>query len=75
MKTYKAEIYRKDEQRLFESYKIVREEHFIKINKWQIKIRVQATGNGKPIIFIHGGPNAEQHGQNSYRCCKIINAY
>jgi pimeloyl-ACP methyl ester carboxylesterase len=58
MKQSKINKYRHTEDNLLKEYKLDREEHFIKVEGYGIKVRVQVTGQGPPLFFIHGGPNA-----------------
>lgn len=50
--------YRESEDKILELYGINRVEHFIEVPEHGIRVRVQETGEGKPLLFIHGGPNA-----------------
>lgn len=54
----KTTSYISAESELFNSYQLARKEHFIKIEKYGIRVRVQTIGEGIPVLFIHGGPNA-----------------
>jgi len=54
----KIPLYQSAEEKLFNSYDLARKEHFINVEKYGIKVRVQEIGQGKPVLFIHGGPNA-----------------
>ena len=50
--------YRSSEAELFKAYKVNPEEHIVLIKKLGIKIRVLTMGQGLPLLFIHGAPNA-----------------
>ena len=54
----KEENYRSAEARLWEYYQAKPQEHFIDLEKPKIKVRVLEFGEGTPVLFIHGGPNA-----------------
>ena len=58
MKQAKIDRYRASEEILLEKYNLKREEHFIPVDKLNIKVRVQVIGKGEPLLLIHGGPNA-----------------
>lgn len=58
MKQKKIEVYRQNEEILLEEYKIQRNEQFVKVKGYDLKVRVQEIGTGQPLLFIHGGPNA-----------------
>ena len=58
MTSKKIKQYRAAEDELFQFYNLERREHFIPIAPLGIQVRVQETGQGPPILFIHGGPNA-----------------
>jgi pimeloyl-ACP methyl ester carboxylesterase len=58
MKQSKIDKYRQIEELQLKEYKLQREEHFVKIEGHGIKVRVQVIGEGPPLFFIHGGPNA-----------------
>ncbi len=58
MGSSKLNKYRQTEDALFGHYGINRVEHFIPISVLGIQVRVQIIGEGMPLIFIHGGPNA-----------------
>lgn len=58
MNQRKIAAYRKSEDALLKQYNLEREEHFIPVKGYELKVRVQEIGSGIPILFIHGGPNA-----------------
>lgn len=58
MKQNKMNRYRQNEEILLKEYNLQREEHFVKVEGYGIKVRVQVAGEGPPLFFIHGGPNA-----------------
>ncbi len=57
MNQSKINRYRQSEELLLKTYQMSREEHYIHIEKYNIKVRVQSIGKGKPVLLIHGGPN------------------
>ncbi len=50
--------YRVVERRLWESVGVEPEEEFVTLPRIGVKVRVQAAGDGEPVLFIHGGPNS-----------------
>ena len=58
MKTKKIQRYRAAENALFNAFSLDREEHFIEVKPLGLTVRAQVTGNGPPLVFVHGGPNA-----------------
>lgn len=58
MKQSKIDKYRHNENAVLNKYKLDSEEHFVRVENYGIKVRVQVTGQGPPMLFIHGGPNA-----------------
>lgn len=52
------EQYRAAEKRLWDHYGITPTEHFIGLPKFNIKVRVLEVGQGEPVLFVHGSPNA-----------------
>lgn len=50
--------YRDAETRLWESVGIEPVEHLITLDSTGTAVRVQEVGEGEPVLFIHGGPNA-----------------
>jgi pimeloyl-ACP methyl ester carboxylesterase len=58
MNRKKIDAYRKSEEVMLSHYNLQREEHFIPVKGYELKVRVQEIGDGLPILFIHGGPNA-----------------
>lgn len=50
--------YRVAEQQLWESVGIEPAEHSVPLAGTGTSVRVQETGSGDPVLFIHGGPNA-----------------
>ena len=58
MNPKKVDAYRKSEEVLLKQYHLEKEEHFIPVKEYEMKVRVQEIGSGLPILFIHGGPNA-----------------
>jgi pimeloyl-ACP methyl ester carboxylesterase len=58
MDSQKINRYRSSEQALFKAYQLDPKEEYIKLEKPGGRIRVQTIGNGEPLLFIHGAPNA-----------------
>ena len=58
MNSGKVSKYRNSEKKYFESCHVQVNEHFIEVKKLSIRIRVLTTGNGSPLLFIHGAPAA-----------------
>ena len=54
----KRKKYKAAEDALFDYYGVKRVEHRIPIYPLKCSVRVQIAGEGDPIVFIHGGPNA-----------------
>jgi pimeloyl-ACP methyl ester carboxylesterase len=50
--------YRAAERQLWESVGLEPTERFVSLAGTGTKVRVQQTGEGDPVLFIHGGPNA-----------------
>lgn len=49
--------YRAAEQKLWSSAGVTVTEQRVRLRCTGTEIRVQATGDGKPVVFLHGGPN------------------
>jgi pimeloyl-ACP methyl ester carboxylesterase len=58
MNKQKINLYRSLEDAFFKAYQVEPKEYNIEVEKYGINIRVQTIGNGQPLLFIHGGPNA-----------------
>jgi 2-hydroxy-6-oxonona-2,4-dienedioate hydrolase len=56
MNTKKINRYRDSEKKYFEECHTQMDEHFIEIKELSIRIRVLTTGNGSPLLFVHGAP-------------------
>jgi pimeloyl-ACP methyl ester carboxylesterase len=52
------ERYRAAEQHLWDHYGVAPAEHFVKLPGLKIKVRVLEIGQGAPVLFVHGSPNA-----------------
>lgn len=50
--------YREAEQRLWESVGLEPSEQYADLARIGVRVRVQAVGDGEPVLFIHGGPNS-----------------
>jgi 2-hydroxy-6-oxonona-2,4-dienedioate hydrolase len=53
-----ASRYRAAEQRLWASVGVSAEERTVTLTRRGVDVRIQELGEGEPILFIHGGPNA-----------------
>jgi 2-hydroxy-6-oxonona-2,4-dienedioate hydrolase len=58
MNTSNIEHYRAAEQRLWDHYGVTSTEHFVSLPGFNIKVRVLEVGQGEPVLFVHGSPNA-----------------
>ena len=58
MNAEKVKNYRAAEARQWDQYNIRPKEHFLDLAPLNAKVRVQEIGEGDPILFVHGGPNA-----------------
>ena len=56
MNTRKINKYRDSEKNYFEECRVQVDEHFIEIKELSIRMRVLTTGNGSPLLFVHGAP-------------------
>src|SRR6188768_2010319 len=56
MNTRKINKYRDSEKIYFEECRVQADEHFIEIKELSIRVRVLTTGNGSPLLFVHGAP-------------------
>ncbi|MFO7547958.1 MAG: alpha/beta hydrolase [Acidimicrobiia bacterium] len=52
------ERYRETERRLWSSVGLTPSERFVTMPTLGVRVRVQEVGEGDPVLFIHGGPNA-----------------
>jgi pimeloyl-ACP methyl ester carboxylesterase len=50
--------YRAAEQRLWDSVGLEPTEHFVRLQRIGVQVRVQEVGEGPPVLFLHGGPNS-----------------
>jgi pimeloyl-ACP methyl ester carboxylesterase len=50
--------YRAAEQRLFDHYGLTPTEHFVRLPALETSVRVVEVGQGEPVLFVHGSPNA-----------------
>ena len=70
----KAQRYRAAEDRLWGYYTAKPKEQFLDLAQPGLKLRVLEIGEGEPVLFIHGGPNAGStwapiaHAMQDYRC-------
>ncbi len=58
MNAHNIEQYRVAEKRLWDHYGLMPTEHFVSLPKFNIKVRVLEIGQGEPVLFVHGSPNA-----------------
>jgi pimeloyl-ACP methyl ester carboxylesterase len=52
------EAYRAAERECWNFYGVEPSERFIDVPDPAVRVRVQETGTGRPVLFVHGGPNA-----------------
>lgn len=50
--------YRKAEMRLWDAVGLTPTETLVTLPRLGVKVRVQEIGEGEPVLFVHGGPNA-----------------
>ncbi|MDH3247867.1 MAG: alpha/beta hydrolase [Acidimicrobiia bacterium] len=50
--------YRRAETRLWDAVGVTPTESFVTMPRLGVKVRVQEVGEGEPVLFVHGGPNA-----------------
>jgi 2-hydroxy-6-oxonona-2,4-dienedioate hydrolase len=53
-----ADRYRAAERRLWASVGVSPDERTVTLPRLSVEVRVQALGDGAPILFLHGGPNS-----------------
>lgn len=58
MNTHNIEQYRAAEKRLWDHYGLTPIERFICLPGFNSKVRVLEVGQGEPVLFVHGSPNA-----------------
>jgi pimeloyl-ACP methyl ester carboxylesterase len=58
MNTRKIHKYGESEKIFFNEHQVYPVEHFIEVKELSARIRVLETGNGLPVLFIHGAPAA-----------------
>ena len=58
MNAEKIKNYRAAEAQYWDSYNIQPKEHYLNLAPLKTKVRVQEIGEGDPVLFVHGGPNA-----------------
>jgi len=69
-----AQRYRTAENRLWDYYNAKPTEHFLDLAQPRFRLRVLEIGEGEPVVFIHGGPNAGStwapiaQAMQDYRC-------
>ncbi len=52
------DLYRTAEKQLWDHYGISPIEHYVHLPKFNRKVRVLEIGQGDPVLFVHGSPNA-----------------
>jgi 2-hydroxy-6-oxonona-2,4-dienedioate hydrolase len=52
------QTYREEESRLWQHYGARPREQFLTLSHPHVRVRVQEVGQGRPLLFVHGGPNA-----------------
>lgn len=50
--------YRQAEQRFFAHHGLAPSERYVTLSHTKTRVRVLEVGEGEPVLFIHGGPNA-----------------
>jgi len=50
--------YRAAEELLWDSVGREPKEHFVRLSRLGVRVRVQEVGEGPPVLFLHGGPNS-----------------
>jgi pimeloyl-ACP methyl ester carboxylesterase len=50
--------YQDAERSLWDYYGAQPKDHFLQLEQPRLKVRVQEVGQGDPVLFVHGGPNA-----------------
>lgn len=58
MNENEVQTYRKEESRLWRHCGARPREHFLTLERPRVRVRVQEVGQGRPVLFVHGGPNA-----------------
>ena len=58
MNRQNLDLYRTAEKQLWEHYGISPIEHYVHLPKFNLKVRVLEVGQGDPVLFVHGSPNA-----------------
>ena len=54
-----VQLIRAAEKRHWDYYNVVPEETFLELEPFNnVKVRVQEVGQGEPVLFVHGSPNA-----------------
>lgn len=54
----RVQNFRKAERRLWQHYGLQPKEYFLELERPQVRVRVQEVGEGAPVLFVHGSPNA-----------------
>lgn len=69
--------YRESEKRLWDSVGVAPTERRVRLAGIDVEIRVQEAGDGPPVLFLHGGPNAGSTwaylvaGMRQFRCLLV----
>lgn len=50
--------YKEAEHRLWQHYGAQPKAYFLSLERPRVRVRVQEVGEGAPVLFVHGGPNA-----------------
>lgn len=50
--------YRASERALWDELGVLPRESFLDLERPSVRVRVQEVGDGPPVVFVHGGPNA-----------------
>ncbi len=58
MDAHNIDHYRAAEKRLWDHYGVTPVEHFVDLPRLNSRVRVLELGQGDPVLFVHGSPNA-----------------
>ena len=58
MNSGKVIKYNDSEKKYFEDCRVQVNQHYIDVKKLSVRMRVLTTGNGPPLLFVHGAPAA-----------------
>ncbi len=58
MNAQDIEHFRVAEKMLWDHYGVAPTEHIVCLSKFNVNVRVLEVGQGDPVLFVHGSPNA-----------------